>query len=152
MLLTAKSATYMHTSISIRESFETLIISIIISTKSTLNRHIPYKHARQLPNARRISANHITNSGWITSVAPVFMPQNPSVPPVSCEMLFSIRLDKLGHLVSCIFLTGSSAPNRDITWETFCHRDYWCEQGYFFLCFLRMRWWWILRKCFWKYG
>ena len=59
---------------------------------------IPYP--RQMPNTRCISANHITNSGWITSVQPVFMAQNPSVPPVFCEMLFSIRfhepLDKLG--------------------------------------------------------
>lgn len=94
-----------------------------------------------MPNARRISANHITNSGWITSVPPVFMPRNPSVPPVFCEMLYLIDSTKhLIRLVSCIFRTeSSSASNRDITWETVCHRDFWCEQeGYFFLRFLRI--------------
>ena len=75
-----------------------IISSIIIPTKPTLNRY-PYKHPRQMPNAHRISANHTTNSGWITSVPPPVF-KNPSVPPVFCEMLFSIRFhepfDKLG--------------------------------------------------------
>ena len=39
MLLTVESATYMHPSISIDESRSRLIISIIIPTKSTLNRY-----------------------------------------------------------------------------------------------------------------